>query len=63
MRPLTVDQVRMLQQPNVVSEAAQAGGAHAGRRSASSNPHAMATIVPGYLERFRPHGQFASYRG
>ncbi len=27
------------------------------------NPHAMATIVPGYLERFQPHGQFAHYRG
>lgn len=62
LRPLTVDQVRMLQRDNVVSEAAAAEGrtlAGLGIR----NPHAMATIVPGYLERFQPHGQFAHYRG
>ena len=62
MRPLTVDQVRMLAEPNVVSDAA----IREGRTLADlgiGNPHAMATIVPGYLERFRPHGQFASYRG
>jgi uncharacterized protein YbjT (DUF2867 family) len=62
MRPLTVDQVRMLTQPNVVSDAA----IREGRTLAGlgiDHPHAMATIVPSYLERFRPHGQFASYRG
>jgi len=62
MRPLTVDQVRMLTQPNVVSDAAT----REGRTLAGlgiNHPHAMATIVPSYLERFRPHGQFASYRG
>jgi NADH dehydrogenase len=62
MRPLTVDQVRMLQRDNVVSEAAIAEG----RTLAGlgiANPHAMATIVPGYLQRFQPHGQFAHYRG
>lgn len=61
MRPLTVDQVRMLTQPNVVSEVATKEG----RTLAGlgiDNPHAMATIVPGYLERFRPHGQFDHYR-
>jgi uncharacterized protein YbjT (DUF2867 family) len=62
MRPLTVDQVRMLTRPNVVSEAAM----REGRTLAGLgivNPHTMASIVPEYLERFRPHGQFASYRG
>jgi hypothetical protein len=62
MRPLTVDQVRMLTQSNVVSDAA----IREGRTLAGlgiDHPHAMATIVPSYLERFRPHGQFASYRG
>lgn len=62
MRPLTVDQVRMLTEPNVVSEAA----IREGRTLAGlgiDNPHTMASIVPGYLERFRTHGQFASYRG
>ena len=26
-----------------------------------ARPHAMASVVPHYLERFRPQGQFASY--
>jgi NADH dehydrogenase len=62
LRPLTVDQVRMLQQPNVVSSAA----VKEGRTLAAfgiERPHTMAAIVPGYLERFQPHGQFAHYRG
>lgn len=62
MRPLTVDQVRMLARPNVVSDAAIEE-----RRTLAglgvTNPQAMATIVPAYLERFQPHGQFAHYRG
>jgi len=62
MRPLTVDQVRMLQQPNVVS-----GAASKEWRTLAAfgieRPHTMAAIVPGYLERFQPHGQFAHYRG
>jgi uncharacterized protein YbjT (DUF2867 family) len=62
LRPLTVDQVRMLQAPNVVSEAA-----FKERRTLAglgiANPRAMAAIVPEYLERFQPHGQFAHYRG
>jgi NADH dehydrogenase len=62
MRPLTVDQVRMLQRPNMVSDAA----VKEGRTLAAfgiERPHTMAAIVPGYLERFQPHGQFAHYRG
>lgn len=62
MRPLTVDQVRMLTEPNVVSESAM----REGRTLAGlgiNNPQTMASIVPGYLERFQTHGQFASYRG
>jgi NADH dehydrogenase len=61
LRPLTVDQVRMLQRPNVVSKAAEQE-----RRTLVGlglDPLAMAAIVPSYLERFQPHGQFASYRG
>jgi NADH dehydrogenase len=26
-------------------------------------PRTMASVVPAYLERFQPHGQFAHYRG
>jgi len=62
LRPLTVDQIRMLQSDNVVSGAAQAEG----RTLAGlgiEHPHTMEAVVPGYLERFRPHGQFAHYRG
>jgi NADH dehydrogenase len=62
LRPITVDQVRLLQRDNVVSKAAQ----DEGRVLASlgvSHPHTMEAVVPGYLERFQPHGQFAHYRG
>jgi uncharacterized protein YbjT (DUF2867 family) len=62
LRPLTVDQVRMLQRPNIVSEAALKEC----RTLAAfgiERPHTMAAVVPGYLERFQPHGQFAHYRG
>ena len=62
LRPLTVDQVRMLQVDNVVSKAAEAEG----RTLAGlgiAQPHTMEAVVPGYLERFQPHGQFAHYRG
>jgi NADH dehydrogenase len=62
MRPLTVDQVRMLMRPNVVStEAAKEGRTLAGL--GIEHPHTMAGVVPAYLERFQPHGQFARYRG
>jgi uncharacterized protein YbjT (DUF2867 family) len=62
LRPLTVDQVRMLQRPNVVSDAAR----QEGRTLAAlgiAQPQSLAAVVPGYLERFQPHGQFAHYRG
>ena len=62
MRPLTVDQVRLLQRPNVVSEAAAKESAHAGRPRHRRAAHHGA-VVPAYLERFQPHGQFAHYRG
>ncbi len=61
MRPLTVDQVRLLKNDNVVSEAA----AREGRTLRGLGvPHATAVeaVVPEYLERFKPRGQFAHYR-
>jgi NADH dehydrogenase len=61
LRPITVDQVRLLETDNVVSEAA----AREGRTLAAlgvSPPAAVETVVPEYLERFKPKGQFASYR-
>ena len=62
LRPLTVDQVRMLQVDNVVSKAAEAEGRTLAGLGISP-PHTMETVVPVYLERFQPHGQFAHYRG
>ncbi len=62
LRPLTVDQVRMLQSDNVVSKAALAEGRVLAGLGIE-HPHTMEAVVPGYLERFQPHGQFAHYRG
>lgn len=62
LRPLTVDQVRMLQTPNVVSAGAESKGRTLAALGVTS-PHSMAAIVPAYLERFQPRGQFAHYRG
>jgi NADH dehydrogenase len=62
LRPVTLDQIKLLQRDNVVSEAAEAEG----RTLAGlgiDHPHSAAAIVPGYLERFKPRGQFEHYRG
>jgi len=62
LRPMTLDQVTMLKSDNVVSDIAKKDG----RTLAGlgiKRPTAMAAIVPHYLERFRPRGQFARYRG
>jgi NADH dehydrogenase len=56
--PLTADQLRMLETDNVVSADAQGEGrtlAGLGIR-----PTAMAAVLPSYLVRFRPQGQFTA---
>jgi NADH dehydrogenase len=62
MRPLTVDQMAMFRRPSVVSR-----NATLEKRTFSSlgieRLHTMGSVVPQYLERFHPRGQFASYRG
>ena len=61
IRPITVDQVRLLQKDNVVS----VGAKDDGRTIAAlgvSHPQSVGSIVPSYLERYRKRGQFASYR-
>jgi NADH dehydrogenase len=62
VRPLTLDQVRMLETDNVVSEKATAE-----ERTLSAlgvaHPQAAGVVVPNYLERFKPNGQFSHYRG
>lgn len=62
MRPLTYDQVLLLSQDNVVGVAAEKDG----RTLAGlgiDHPATIAAIVPAYLQRFKPKGQFAAYRG
>lgn len=56
--PLTGDQLRMLQVDNVVSPEAEAEN-----RTLSGlgvQPTAMASVLPAYLVRFRPQGQFTA---
>jgi NADH dehydrogenase len=61
MRPLTVDQVRMLQSDNVVSKSATEDGRTLA--GLGITPQSMATVVPAYLERFQRKGQYTHYRG
>jgi uncharacterized protein YbjT (DUF2867 family) len=62
IRPLTLDQVRMLQEDNIVSDSATAEGRTL-EGLGISHPQAAGVIVPSYLERFKPHGQFSHYKG
>ena len=62
LRPLTVDQVRMLQRDNVVSEKAKSEHRTLGDLGIAV-PQAISAVVPAYLERFRAKGQYAHYRG
>ena len=61
IRPVTSDEVLLLERPNVVSQ-----GAIRERRTLSGlgieHPNAMSSVVPTYLQRFHPRGQFAQYR-
>ena len=54
--PLTADQVRNLSVDNVVAEGAQ------GFAALGITPTAMASVLPNYLWRFRPSGQFAAIK-
>ncbi|GKY86627.1 complex I NDUFA9 subunit family protein [Sinisalibacter aestuarii] len=54
--PLTVDQVRTLAHDNVVSDGAK------GFDTLGIDPHAMSTVLPGYLWRFRVSGQYAAIK-
>jgi uncharacterized protein YbjT (DUF2867 family) len=62
LRPITVDQVRMLQADTVVTAAAKAEHRTLADLGVAA-PQSIESIVPGYLERFRENGQFAHYRG
>lgn len=62
LRPITVDQVRLLKADNVVSTEAQTEGRTL-EALGVAHPAAIAAVVPSYLERFQPKGYFAHYRG
>ncbi|BCP55846.1 3-beta-hydroxy-Delta(5)-steroid dehydrogenase [Kaistia sp. 32K] len=53
---LTVDQVRLLKQDNIVSVAAEAEGRTL--TGIGINPSNLLAVLPAYLQRFKPHGQF-----
>jgi len=57
---LTVDQVRMLETDNVVSQ--EAKRARRTLEGLGIEPIAVESVVPDYLERYRPRGQFSVYR-
>jgi uncharacterized protein YbjT (DUF2867 family) len=61
LRPITVDQVRLLQTDNVVSDAARRDGRTL-KGLGVEQPTSVASVVPGYLERFKARGQYAHYR-
>ncbi len=62
LRPVTLDQVRLLERDNVVSAMALKEDRTL-RGLGVEHPQSIGTVVPGYLERFKPKGQFAHYRG
>jgi NADH dehydrogenase len=61
VRPMTVDQVRLLQSDNIVSDAANRDGRTINALDVS-RPASVDGIVPEYLVRFKPRGQYADYR-
>ena len=62
LRPITVDQVRLLKSDNVVSQKAKLENRTlAGLGITDAAP--IEAVVPSYLERYKPRGQFAHYRG
>jgi NADH dehydrogenase len=58
--PLTLDQVRLLQKDNVISEEARRDGRTL--EGLGIDPVAIDAAVPDYLEQYRPKGQFSDYR-
>jgi hypothetical protein len=55
-----MDQIRLLELDNVVSEMARSAG-HT-LEGLGIEPVAIASVVPEYLEQYRPRGQFSVFR-
>ncbi len=62
MRPMTVDQVRLLQGETTVSRQADDEGRNLAALGIE-HAHSVDVIVPTYLEQFQPKGQYSHYRG
>ena len=60
-QPLTPDQVRLLRSDNVVSQAAREHDRTL--EGLGIEPASMAAVIPTYLVRFRPYGQYEPSRG
>ncbi len=58
---VTVDQIRLLETDNVVSDAALDAG-HTLAGAGVGEPHCIEAVVPAYLNRYRPAGQFDGSR-
>ena len=58
--PLTLDQVRLLQKDNVVSE--EARRENRTLEGLGIEPISVDAAVPDYLQQYRPKGQFSDYR-
>lgn len=61
LRPITLDQVRLLKADNIVSDKAKAEGRTLAALGVAA-PQSVQSIVPGYLEQYQPRGQYAHYR-
>jgi NADH dehydrogenase len=59
--PITVDQIKLLQRDNVVSAKA-VQDQHTLQGLGITEPRSIGLIVPGYLQRYRPHGEFSTER-
>ena len=62
VRPVTLDQIRLLERDNVVSAAALKQNLTLAGLGID-RPLTIDAIVPGYLERYKSKGQYAHYRG
>ena len=61
VRPVTLDQIRLLERDNIVSARAIEKGLTL-QGLGVGNARSVDSIVPAYLERFKPKGQYSHYR-
>lgn len=62
LRPVTYDQIVLLERDNLVSKAARDSGRTL-QGLGIAEPFSVSAIVPSYLEQYKSKGQYAHYRG